>query len=69
MLQRLVTGAIALSISTAAMAAETIKYTYDGKGRLIKVEHSGSVNNGVTTEYKHDKADNRTNVKTTGAPN
>ncbi len=50
-----------------AHAAETITYTYDAKGRLVKVVHSGTVNNGVTTDYAHDKSDNRTNVKTTGA--
>jgi uncharacterized protein involved in exopolysaccharide biosynthesis len=53
----------------AAYAAETITYTYDAKGRLVKVERSGSVNNGVKVEYKHDKADNRTNVTVTGSPN
>jgi len=50
-----------------ARAAETITYTYDARGRLIKVEHSGTVNNGVKTEYTIDKAENRTQVKTTGA--
>lgn len=51
------------------LAAETITYTYDAKGRLIKVERSGTVNNGVKAEYTHDKADNRSNVKVTGSPN
>ena len=50
-------------------AAETITYTYDSKGRLVKVERSGTVNHGVKAEYKHDKADNRTNVTVTGSPN
>ncbi len=56
-------------LSSAALATETIKYTYDAKGRLVKVERSGSVNNGVKTEYEHDKADNRKKAKTTGSPN
>jgi hypothetical protein len=51
------------------MAAETIVYTYDAKGRLVKVERSGTVNNNVTANYSHDKADNRTNVTVTGSPN
>lgn len=57
-----------------AHAAETIKYTYDAKGRLVKVEHScpanasSCVNNGVVTQYEYDKADNRKKVTTTGAP-
>jgi hypothetical protein len=50
-------------------AAETITYTYDAKGRLVKVERSGAVNNGVKAEYKQDKADNRTNVTVTGSAN
>ena len=53
----------------AANAAETITYTYDAKGRLIKVERTGTVNNGVKSEYTHDKADNRTNAKVTGSTN
>jgi hypothetical protein len=51
------------------VAAETITYSYDAKGRLVKVERSGSVNNNVKAEYAHDKADNRTNVTVTGSPN
>ena len=52
----------------AASASETVTYTYDARGRLIKVVHSGTVNNNVTAEYTHDPADNRVNVKITGAP-
>ena len=50
---------------SAALAAETINYTYDARGRLVQVARSGSVNNGVTTSYAHDKADNRTSKTTT----
>lgn len=53
---------------SAAQATETITYTYDARGRLIKVVHTGTVNNNVQTTYSHDAADNRTNVQTTGAP-
>jgi hypothetical protein len=59
----------ACAIAAPASATETITYTYDAKGRLVKVERTGTVNNNVKTEYTHDKADNRTNVKTTGSPN
>ena len=52
----------------SAIASETVTYQYDAKGRLVKVIRTGTVNNGVTTEYTHDMADNRTNVKTTSAP-
>jgi hypothetical protein len=56
-------------LGAAAYAAETITYTYDARGRLKQVARSGSVNNGVTTNYVYDKADNRTNKTTTGSPN
>jgi len=41
---------------------------YDAKGRLVKVAHSGAVNNNVVSNYSFDKADNRVNVNVTGAP-
>jgi hypothetical protein len=56
-------------LGAAAYAAETITYTYDARGRVKQVARSGSVNNGVTTNYVYDKADNRTNKTTTGSPN
>ncbi|WP_257543892.1 hypothetical protein [Sphingopyxis sp. DBS4] len=52
-----------------ALATETITYTYDAKGRLVKVVRTGTVNNNVTAEYTHDKADNRTRLKVTNSPN
>lgn len=58
-----------LGTGPAALAAETITYTYDGKGRVVKVVRTGTVNNNVTVEYTHDKADNRTRLKTTNSPN
>ncbi|WP_240782094.1 hypothetical protein [Qipengyuania sediminis] len=48
-------------------ATETITYTYDARGRLVKVERAGTVNNNVKTEYERDKVNNRKRVKTTGA--
>jgi YD repeat-containing protein len=64
----LAAAAAAALIATAAWAAETITYRYDARGRLVKVEHAGTVNNNVNTAYTYDKADNRTNRTTTGAP-
>ena len=49
-------------IAIAAWANETITYTYDARGRLVKVVRTGSVNNNVSANYSYDKADNRTNV-------
>ena len=54
--------AVAVAVAAAAVASEAIVYTYDSRGRLVKVERSGSVNNNVTANYSYDKADNRTNV-------
>jgi hypothetical protein len=67
---RLALAALAASAAAlAAHASETITYTYDAKGRLVKVERAGTVNNGVKAEYTHDKANNRTNVTVSGSPN
>jgi YD repeat-containing protein len=60
-------AAVTALAGSAASATETVTYTYDARGRLIKVVHTGTVNNNVQTDYTHDKADNRTNVTTTGA--
>lgn len=67
-LEKLLLAAAILGCAVAAAGSETINYTYDARGRLVKVEHSGNVNNGVTTIYTYDKAGNRTNKTTTGAP-
>jgi hypothetical protein len=55
---------IAMLAATAVWASETITYSYDARGRLKIVAHTGTVNNGKTTTYSLDKADNRT-VKNT----
>jgi hypothetical protein len=52
----------ALGVAAAAVASETITYTYDARGRLTKVVRTGTVNNNVSATYTLDKADNRTNV-------
>jgi|tagenome__1003787_1003787.scaffolds.fasta_scaffold20983488_4 YD repeat-containing protein len=53
-----------LTATTAARASETITYSYDARGRLKTVSHSGTVNNGKTTTYSLDKADYRTSKST-----
>jgi hypothetical protein len=60
--QRVALFAAILTAAAAAVASETITYSYDARGRLVKVQRSGSVNNEVTVNYSYDKADNRTNV-------
>jgi hypothetical protein len=64
-----VTFAIIAAIPALAVASETINYSYDNKGRLVKVERSGNVNNGVVTNYAFDKANNRIFKNTSGSPN
>ncbi len=56
-------------LASPALAAETVTYGYDARGRVIQVVRSGSINNGVTTTYGVDKADNRTAKTTTSSPN
>ena len=60
------TGLIAATLfgffAVAALAGETIAYSYDSRGRLVKVVRTGTVNNNVNANYNYDKADNRTNV-------
>lgn len=58
---------VLIALTGTANAAETQKYTYDAKGRLVKVERTGTVNNNVKTEYEYDKANNRDRVKITGS--
>lgn len=65
---RVFVAALFMMIPASALASETITYTYDANGRLVKVVHTGTVNNGITKEYTHDKADNRKRAKVTGAP-
>lgn len=65
---RLLIAAAFTTVAVPAVSAEAIKYTYDSRGRLIKVETQGGPANGATTTYRHDAASNRTNVTTTNAP-
>ena len=58
---------LALCLSAGARAAETITYNYDALGRLTKVEHAGTANDGVVAAYTYDKAGNRENLTVTGA--
>lgn len=64
----LAAAGIALVAVAAAQAAETLTYSYDARGRLVRVQHNGSVNANVVTNYTYDKADNRTLKNVTGAP-
>ena len=50
-------------LSSAAMTAEVITYTYDARGRLAQLVYTGTVNYNNQACYKYGKAGNRTNVK------
>jgi YD repeat-containing protein len=54
--QMLVTGIVLAAFlgTAAAQATETITYTYDARGRLVKVVHTGTVNNNNHACYKYD---------------
>ncbi len=60
-------AALLLAMASGAIAAETITYTYDAKGRVKKAERTGTVNNNVNSEYAYDDANNRTRTKLTGS--
>lgn len=59
---------VVIQFASPTSATETVIYKYDSKGRLIKVIRTGGPNAIATTDYSHDRADNRRNVKTVGAP-
>lgn len=61
-------AALAGAAAAAALASETVTYSYDARGRLVRVDHEGSVNNGAVANYSYDKADNRTLKNVSGAP-
>lgn len=63
-----IAGLAISGMASASMMNETINYSYDARGRLVKAARSGSVNNNVTANYTYDKANNRTNVNVT-SPN
>lgn len=54
--------ASACLICSAANASEIVVYTYDAKGRLIRVQHTGGPAASLDTQYQYDLADNRTQV-------
>lgn len=61
-------GAFLLSVvASSAMAAETITYEYDALGRLKRVTHAGTINDGMSSSYTYDNANNRTNITVSGA--
>jgi len=64
----LIVVGVLIAVAGIASASETITYTYDAKGRLILVQHGGTVNNNVTANYTYDAAYTRNNLIVPGAP-
>lgn len=64
----LLAGAAVAAVPALAIAAETIFYKYDARGRLIEVVRNDGSGN-VVTNYGFDKADNRVLKNTSGSPN
>lgn len=64
-----ITAAMVLSASMPAAAQDTVTttYKYDALGRLTDAQDN-CTGREVKTVYTYDKAGNRTNVTTTGAP-
>ena len=60
--EKVLIGLVIAALAATAMATETINYSYDARGRLVQVKHSGTVNNNVSANYTYDKANNRTNL-------
>jgi hypothetical protein len=59
---------LALSSGAAAVAAETVTYSYDALGRLKQASTSGGADNGLTSALNYDPADNRSSYTISGSP-
>lgn len=59
--------ATGMLLASSAIAQETVTYTYDNKGRLTGVSHSGGPAAGASASYNYDNADNRSSVAINGA--
>ncbi len=66
---RMIFLAAVVGLASLAAASETVTYTYDANGRVVRVLHTGSVNNNLQSNYVYDDADNRKNQNVTGSPN
>ena len=58
---------VAQTGSSPLSAGETVVYTYDELGRLIKSARSGEINNGVATDIEYDPAGNRVEYAVSGS--
>ena len=66
-IQILVCGLTLYAVESAALAAETVTYTYDEQGRLVALTTSGTVNNNETVTIVVDPAGNRVTYTVSGS--
>jgi YD repeat-containing protein len=59
---------VLLLASTGAAAAESVTYSYDALGRLIRTQRSGGPASGVDAQTTYDRAGNRAGVVVANAP-
>lgn len=62
---RMIVGAMVLA-SAGTASAETITYTYDALGRMVRVEVAGGESGATQQTYEYDAAGNRKRVNATG---
>ena len=60
-------ASLALSAMSLSGSSTTETYVYDVRGRLVDVQRTGGVLNGIRSRYEYDAADNRTRRWVTGA--
>ncbi len=53
-----------LALTATPVSAETQRYSYDARGRLVASFRSDGASAGVRTQYSFDRADNRAAVTT-----
>lgn len=57
---------LAVAAPASAQGVSIATYTYDARGHLLKVTHSGGVNSEVVVDTTNDAVDNRTQRTVTG---
>ena len=62
----LAVGAGCLCASGAALASQTVGYTYDALGRLVESQTQSGPGNGTTQVFTYDAAGNRTLYQVSG---
>lgn len=63
----LITLSILFVVAKSANCAESAAYQYDALGRMIRAEHSGSINNGLLLGFALDALGNRLSYTVTGS--